>query len=548
MGVLVSIIVPVYNVEAYIEQCLTSLVSQTYNNIEIIVINDGSTDHSGDICEKWRERRDLIYISKKNEGLGATRNQGIKVARGSYILFVDSDDWLAPNAVASMIACIGQEEKPDVIALSRYYEFNDQTKKGREIRQNEWIGVESICSEEQRRMYLLYGFVVTWGKLFRKKFLLENEIWMPSIPHEDNAVFAEIIFRANKVQFCDKPLYYYRVGRTGNILSNYTHFMYMPDACENFLKYFITHNILSLHYPAIKHYVETRLAWSYEMFCQYKSDISQQRNISEKFKMFYDQYFKNQKFYGEYKFGLLGSFGSRWVIHSLGVNKEQLVYHCPFSSIIAQMAQGKNNNYRLYNKNVFRKEKIKNDIEGKLPNMLSDEKEYMDFFFIDFLEERYDVAELVDGNYITLSEAFMDSDIEDMEIQRIVKAGSEEHFSIWRKKCIELVALLKRKFKYKQIILIKSRLAIKYQVGEENMAYAGQTDLIKKNEMISKMENFFLELMGNRVQIYAYPDFIYTEKDFRMGMEPQYLGDSFYGKMKAQISVSFDCVEIWNRR
>ena len=105
---MISIIVPVYNVEDYIDKCLRSIVNQTYKDIEIILINDGSTDSSGDICLKWQEADNrIIYIKKKNEGQGAARNLGVKIAKGDYLTFVDADDWIEENA----IACLYESEK-----------------------------------------------------------------------------------------------------------------------------------------------------------------------------------------------------------------------------------------------------------------------------------------------------------------------------------------------------------------------------------------------------------------------------------------------------
>lgn len=541
MEIKVSIIVPVYNVETYIDKCLDSLVNQSYKNIEIIVINDGSTDCSGDICMSRAKKDKYVYISKSNEGLGSTRNLGVRIAKGNYVMFVDPDDWLAPDAVGKMVSCIKEEDCLDLVALSRYFEFNNKTKEIKEVQQSDAIGIDPIYEEVQKRMYLLYGFVMMWGKLFRKEFLLNNEILMPSIPHEDNAVFPEIIFNARSIRFCNIPLYYYRTNRKGNIQSDIMHYQYMSDACDNFLKYLIEHNMLKMHYPVIKHYVETRLKMSYESYCQGEPDKEKQRLVLNRFIKLRKKYFDDRKAYWEYKFGLLGSFGSRWVIHFLGENIQQLEYHIPFSSVISQMITGEANQYKIHNKNEFRCKKIKNDIEGEICHILGKASEQIDFFFIDFLEERYDVAELENGNYITLSEALADSSVEGLKIQKILKAGTEEYFEIWKQSCRKLAELLKEKFEYNQIILIKSRLARKYQLEGKFVEYKNKKIIKEKNLMIEQMENYFSELMKNYIQIYAYPENIYTEEKFRMGMEPQYLGDSFYLKMKMKISTCFDC-------
>lgn len=95
---MVSIVVPVYNAEKYLEDCLISLVDQTYENIEIILVDDGSVDDSGRICDCWAEKDDRIIVyHKKNEGVSATRNFGIQRARGKFLMFVDADDMLVLN-------------------------------------------------------------------------------------------------------------------------------------------------------------------------------------------------------------------------------------------------------------------------------------------------------------------------------------------------------------------------------------------------------------------------------------------------------------------
>ena len=97
---LISIIVPVYNAEKYLQKCLDSILEQTYQNLEIIIVNDGSTDNSGQICHEYEQKDSrIIYMEKENGGVSDTRNTGLDRMTGSYVTFVDSDDWLEPNYV-----------------------------------------------------------------------------------------------------------------------------------------------------------------------------------------------------------------------------------------------------------------------------------------------------------------------------------------------------------------------------------------------------------------------------------------------------------------
>ncbi len=117
----VSIIVPIYNTEEYLEKCIESLLNQTYRNIEIILINDGSTDNSEQIIKQYNDSR-IVYISKENEGIGKTRNLGIQIAKGKYIMFIDSDDYIRKDCVEKMLHTI-TEKRADMVVSNYYKDF-----------------------------------------------------------------------------------------------------------------------------------------------------------------------------------------------------------------------------------------------------------------------------------------------------------------------------------------------------------------------------------------------------------------------------------------
>ena len=117
---LISVIVPIYNVEQYLEQCIDSIAAQTYSNLEILLLNDGSTDASELICLEWRKKDErIVYVSKKNETLGPTRNLGIQMAKGKYIAFVDSDDWIENTFIEKLYMCVKEGDKD--FARCNYY-------------------------------------------------------------------------------------------------------------------------------------------------------------------------------------------------------------------------------------------------------------------------------------------------------------------------------------------------------------------------------------------------------------------------------------------
>ena len=121
---LISIIVPVYNVEEYLDRCIDSLINQTFHRLEIILVDDGSTDDSAIICDKWKEKdKRITTIRKANGGQGSARNLGMRLSHGDYIGFVDSDDYIAPNLLESVVKAIDRYE-PDMVMYNFQY-FSD---------------------------------------------------------------------------------------------------------------------------------------------------------------------------------------------------------------------------------------------------------------------------------------------------------------------------------------------------------------------------------------------------------------------------------------
>jgi hypothetical protein len=242
----------------------------------------------------------------------------------------------------------------------------------------------------------------------------------------------------------------------------------------------------------------------------------------------------------EYRFGLFGGFGNRFVLQQIGVSDKQLSIHYPFSSLIAQMSRSDKKIYSVRNQNSFREEKIKDDFEGNLYTRLKEKDDLPDFFFVDFIEERFDVAELTDGNYITLSDAFDESSIAGIEIKRRVKAGTSEHMDLWKEKCKVFVKLLEESYKDNKIALIKSRLALKAEIGECYKEYTDKEKIMKFNAVIGEMEQYFQGLINKEIQVYELPEEKYSSEKFKFGAEPQYLATDIYKKLIMDIRISFD--------
>ena len=207
---LISIIIPVYNVEKYLKQCLNSIINQTYNNLEIILIDDGSTDNSGNICDYYSKIDNRIYvIHKENEGQSIARNLGIKLAKGEYIGFLDSDDWIEEDMYSFLFENI-EKHKADIISCSLFFEYQSKTIVPRKENDNIIIFDKNNKNNLVRNFLLhkIYDGAV-WNKLYKRK-LFNNIIFPINQYYEDNFIVFDLLNAAKKIILTNKVFYHYR--------------------------------------------------------------------------------------------------------------------------------------------------------------------------------------------------------------------------------------------------------------------------------------------------------------------------------------------------
>ena len=213
-GELISIVVPIYNVEKYLRMCLDSIEQQTYSNIEVLLINDGSPDSSGEICQEYVARDSRFrYFEKENGGLSDARNYGIERSNGMYLTFVDSDDWLSLTYVEDLYQAAIRNDADTVV--SHYTIYNESDR-------NYYVHIwddyyEKTCTGEELVLELPslelngYIYITSWGILFKKE--LFNNIRFPKGKViEDSRTNYKLFFRSNKVAYIHKEIYYHREG------------------------------------------------------------------------------------------------------------------------------------------------------------------------------------------------------------------------------------------------------------------------------------------------------------------------------------------------
>ena len=205
-----------YNVEKYLSECIESLIGQTYSDLEIILINDGSTDKSGDICDMYSRKDKRIHvIHKENGGNTSARKEGVKHSKGEYIGFVDADDWLEPFMFQQMLK---SGENADIIIFAAYEEYGSfQKVKCSSVIEGLYSGNKLLSLYEKMMMngsFYIHGIPTNlWGKLFKKNIISKVQLSIPDMITygEDTACVYPCILNAKSVYVSNCPLYHYRI-------------------------------------------------------------------------------------------------------------------------------------------------------------------------------------------------------------------------------------------------------------------------------------------------------------------------------------------------
>ena len=253
MEPLISVIVPVYKVEKYLKRCVDSLLVQTYENIEILLVDDGSPDACPQMCDEYAKKHDKIRVfHQENKGLSGARNTGIDNAKGEYLAFVDSDDLWSPYFLESLYRAL-KENGADISQCRWEYMHGDELKEMYDPK----AGQECFSGREMiSNLYIQTGayYVVAWNKLYKKE-LFENIRYPEGRIHEDEATTYKLFDLAKKCVHVDNALYGYFVGTGGTSITRNGFNLKKLDwrtANKERVEYFIEKDYKELIVPAIK--------------------------------------------------------------------------------------------------------------------------------------------------------------------------------------------------------------------------------------------------------------------------------------------------------
>lgn len=210
MSALISIVVPVYNVEGYVRRCFESVINQTWKDFEVIVIDDGSMDKSGEICDEYAQKDTRFKVfHQSNQGIGKTRLGGIKKAAGEYVVWADADDWLEPSLLERLVKCI-REKKSDIVVYGAA-NVNNKVITSKIL----W---KDLTIDGWRRETIISGQSVVWN--FMSKRSLYEDVNLPEAVHlsgEDGYLTITLFFKAKSVSYINEVLYFHFVGNPNSV-------------------------------------------------------------------------------------------------------------------------------------------------------------------------------------------------------------------------------------------------------------------------------------------------------------------------------------------
>ncbi len=259
-----SVLVPVYNVEQYLEQCLDSLTKQTYMDMEMICVDDGSTDASARILD-WAAERDsrIKVIHKANSGYGSSMNLALTQAEGEYIGIVESDDYISPDMYECLMARARMEDRVDIVKSAYYEVENAQAEK---ITLFEAADCEKVITGKECKTLFAIPCNI-WSAVYRKDFLQKNDISFletPGASYQDTSFYFKAMIMAKKIVLTDCAYYYYRIDNTASSVHSNDKIFYVCDEIREIDTYMRTKGISDVYYTGVRNaFMFRTYYWNY---------------------------------------------------------------------------------------------------------------------------------------------------------------------------------------------------------------------------------------------------------------------------------------------
>lgn len=530
----ISVIMPVYNVYDWLDACMESLVNQSFRDFEIILINDGSTDGSDKKCLQWKSKdKRICYINKNNEGLSATRNLGIREAKGTYLVFLDSDDWIDKDFLLNLYT-IAEKSDAD-IAECDIYRYNDTNGQ---MTYRACYG--SMARDYSKEEHMIYGNTAIWKCLIRRSLFMKYDIFFPDCHSPARAVYALLVALSNRVVNVKKPLYYYRTFRKNSLSekpreilenNNSIGVMAFSELVLDFKRCGIYDNYKLQLERTIKYKLSDILA----AFFHRKTENEFSRMVAD-YQFFIKQQFPDSN---DSAYITLGGYNLNRITWSMNM------LHVPslrfnFSSLISIVNPIRQAD-RISCKNKYREIMVNRDVGSSFWDILK--KENSRFIVLDFIEERFDVMKCQNG-YLTVSDAYEECDI-NFDNAHIIHRDSNECRNLWERSCIDFIQRIQECQPGLIIILVKSYLS-EYKGDICQKELFEEANWIKRNnDMLRHYYEFFMQNCNFALSVEASEcEYYFTDKEYEYGAVPSHLNDIVNREIAYKIEMCMNSKEI----
>ncbi len=512
--VAVSVIIPVYNVADWLDECMESVVNQTFSDFEVLLIDDGSMDISGKMCDEWAERDSRIrVIHKKNEGPSAARNTGIAAAKGRYFWFLDSDDWVDLTFLKKMYQAVASKDAD--MAECDVWRVDSITGR-RTLRRIAGVMGREYSMEEQME----YGYTAIWKCIFRRELFTENQVEFPECHSEARALYPLLLCLGRKRIYVPEALYYYRLFRKG----------YLSEAprktegngaegigaYEILIQSFQDRGIYEDNRDGLKKLVVYKLSDLLAAFFAQRKPEEFEALIRE-----YNKFIR--KAFPEYKSRIYMNISGYNLNKALG---NMNLLHDPagrfnFSSLISMM-HPVDKKVGLHHKNRYRQMMLEREMNNQFWRLMEERKP--DFVVLDFIEERFDMV-AYQGGYLTRSDAFEGCENKP-EAGDVILRDSDECMELWKESVLAFIKRMERDYPDTDIVLVKNYLAEK-KGDIYSQEYFAELDEIRKiNGILEQYYSFFRKHCKKVKAVEASKcQYYFTDKEYEYGVIPSHLNE-----------------------
>lgn len=522
----ISVIIPVRNVEKYIDRCITSVTHQTFDDIEIVIIAGKSDDATYEKCLRWMQKDHRISVIEQKTGrLGTARNIGLEHSASEIIAFIDGDDWWDLSMLEKTYAVM-QSETADMVMCDRYnVQFKDDGSNSIKERISSLAMCDPAVSVCENPNLIQNIEVSVNGKLYKKWIFTEYGIWQPDVFGEDRAVMHYLVAKCRKIGRVQEALYYYHSEREGNSVGSANTYFSAVECMEHINSLFAK----SLEQKRFSF----QLAWVLKDIAAISTgaifdagDISEQEKkrrahtINQYVDSHYPDRFRVRYIWGSYSLRKIA-----W--YAFPQRTEKRKHYC-YSSVISEMSEPLAVQLDHVQAVGEKRDWLESDVYKTFRLNFHPAKD--DILLIDFLEERLGCVHI--GN-TCITSSFLTEEIY-AEGERFT--DEEIHWEVWEEKCGDFFRFLLSKLQPENIVLVKMKFAQEYGTADKRKRF-DELDWIRgKNRDLQKMYLFVeSKFKGIRVIDCEEDNYFYTDKDFEYGCFPWHMNQNYYIRIAEKI-------------